>query len=81
MMITFKKTEEEFDPEKFYIYRVSITPYTEESVIKKIQFIKNMGVTLDKNLKFEDSNEIAFIKSNVKIFDNTQVDSNKIFLV
>ncbi len=34
MMITFKQVDEEFDSEKFYIYRVSIVPYTEDSVIK-----------------------------------------------
>lgn len=81
MMISFKKTEHEFDPENFYIYRVSITPYTEDSVIKKIRLIKNMGITMDSYLKFEDFHEIAFIKSNIKTFDNTQVGSNKMFLV
>ncbi len=36
---------------------------------------------MDKTLKFEDSNEIIFIKSNSKVFDNTQVDRNQLFLV
>lgn len=81
LVINFKKVDDEFDPEKLSIYRVSITPFTQGSIIKQISVIKNMGVQFDKQINFEDDHDIVFIKTNVDVFDNTQVDRNQIFLV
>lgn len=80
--INFRKAEDNFDPEELSIYRISVTPLTEGSVIKQIDMIKNQGEEITmKEMRFEDLNEIVFIKSDISIFDNSQVDSNQIFLI
>lgn len=80
--INFRKVEDNFDPEELSIYRVSVTPLTEGSVIKQIDMIKSQGEEVtQKESRFEDLNEIVFIKSDISIFDNSQVDSNQIFLI
>lgn len=81
--INFKKMDERFDPEELSIYRVSVTPLTKGSIIKQIFSIKIEGEIEDevKVTRFEDENEIVFIKTDISIFDNSQVDRNQLFLV
>lgn len=80
--IKFQKMDEDFDHEELSIYRVSITPLTESSIIKQISAIKKHHEQEEDDLiRFEDQNDIVFIKSNIKVFDNTQLDGDKIFFV
>jgi len=82
MEINFKRAEDDFNPEEFSIYRVSITPLTESSVIKQISKIKVLYLEKDdENIMFENQNDIVFTRTDVDIFDNQQVDSNQIFIV
>ena len=40
-----------------------------------------MDIEFSSSMKFTNYNEITFIKSNFKFFDNTQIDSNQMFIV
>jgi hypothetical protein len=81
--VRFKRKEERFDAEEMSVYRVSVNQLTEGSVMKKIDTIKTENDCYEKEkvLRFEDEHEIVFIRTDVTIFDNTQVDKNQMFIV
>ena len=75
------KVDDSLDPEWLSIYRVSIRPYTEESVMRRIFKIRTSGYNIDSNSGFTGHNEITFIKANLKVFDNSQININQMFIV
>lgn len=83
MNVRFKRREERYDAEEVSIYRVSVNQREEGSVMKRIDAFRreNDFIEEHKGMRFEDEHEIVFIRTDVTIFDNTQVDKNQMFIV
>lgn len=81
-LLDFQKNENDYNPDVLSIYRVSITPYDNGSVVKQINAIHTeITGEVDKEIGFDDQNEIVFTKTDISKFDNTQVDTSQIFIV
>lgn len=49
--------------------------------MRRIFKIRTSGYNIDPNSGFTGYNEITFIKANFKVFDNTQINNNQMFIV